>query len=272
VSELLELFSLAFMQRALVVAILIGTITALVGSYVVLRGLAFIGASIAHASFGGVALGLLLDLSPLATAVVFCVGTGLAIALISESRRIREDTAIGIAFAATMALGIFLLGFLHDYVADIFGFLFGDILAVTTSDLWVTLALALGVLGTILLLYKEFMLVTFDWEAARVQGFPVRLLHALFMVLVALTVVVSLKVVGIILVSALLVIPAATAQQLARDLRSMQLVAVLLSLIATLGGLILSYFLNTPSGATIVLLATAIFFIVWCWRSIAASG
>lgn len=271
-SEFLELFSLTFMQRALVVAILIGATTALIGSYVVLRGLAFIGASIAHASFGGVVLGLLLGLNPLATAVVFCVGTGLGISVVSESRRIREDTVIGIAFAATMALGIFLLGFLRDYVVDIFGFLFGDILAVTASDLWITLALALGILGVILLLYKEFMLITFDWEAARAQGFPVRVLHALFMVLVALTVVISLKVVGIILVSALLVIPAATAQQLAHDLKGMQLLAVLFSLIATIGGLLLSYLLDTPSGATIVLLATVIFFAVWCWRSITASG
>jgi ABC-type Mn2+/Zn2+ transport system permease subunit len=266
--NLVELFSLAFMQRAFVTAILIGTVTALIGSYVVLRGLAFIGASIAHASFGGVVLGLLLGWNPVITAIIFSVGTGLGIAAISESRRIKEDTAIGIFFAATMALGIFLIGFLHDYVLSIFNFLFGDILAVTPQDLWLTLALTLGVLGTVLLLYKEFLLITFDPEVARAQGFPVRLLHAIFIVLIALTVVVSLKVVGIILVSALLVIPAATAYQLARDFRRMQWLAILFSLAATIGGLLLSYFLDTPSGATIVLWATAIFFAVWSGRAV----
>ena len=262
-----ELLALGFMQRAFVAAVLIGTATALVGSYIVLRGLAFIGASIAHASFGGVVLGLLLGWNPLTTAIIFSVGTGLGIATVSEGRRIKEDTAIGIFFAATMALGIFLIGFLHDYVLNVFSFLFGDILAVTPQDLWLTLALTLGVLGTIILLYKEFLLITFDPEVARIQGFPVRPLHAIFIMLIALTVVVSLKVVGIILVSALLVIPAATAHQLARDFRQMQWLAVLFSLVATIGGLLLSYFLDTPSGATIVLLATAIFFVVWGWRA-----
>lgn len=266
--ELEELFSLAFMQRAFIVALLTGTVTALVGSYVVLRGLAFIGASIAHASFGGVVLGLLLGWNPLATAILFCAATGLGIASVSEGRRIREDTAIGIFFAATMALGIFLIGFLHDYVMNVFSFLFGDILAVTPQDLWMTLGLTLGVLATVTLFYKEFLLITFDAETARSEGFPVEALHALFIVLIALTVVLSLKVVGIILVSALLVIPAATAQQLARNFRMLQGLAVTLSIIANIGGLLLSYFLDTPSGATIVLLATAIFFAVLAWRSL----
>ncbi len=263
---LVELLSLGFMQRALIVAVLIGTVTALVGSYVVLRGLAFIGASVAHASFGGVVLGLLVGVSPLTMAVLFSVGTGLGIAMISENRRIKEDTAIGIFFAATMAFGIFLLGFLRDYVLSVFSYLFGNILAVTAGDLSVTVGLVLGVLVTIGLFYKEFLLITFDPELARAQGFPVRGLHALLIVLIALTVALSLKVVGIILVAALLVIPAATAQQLARTLRGMQLLAVAFSVLSSVGGLFLSYFFDTPSGATIVLLETALFFLVWGGR------
>ena len=263
--DLAELFSLEFMQRAFVAAVLIGAVTAIVGSYVVPRGLAFIGAGIAHAGFGGVTLGLLLGVNPLLMAILFSAGTGLGIATVAEAggRRIKEDTAIGIFFAATMALGIFLIGFLHDYVMSIFSFLFGDILAVTPQDLWITLGLSAGVLGTILLLYKEFLLITFDPEMAQAEGFPVRILHRIFIVLIALTVAVALKVVGIILVSALLVIPAATAYQLARSFRQLQLLAVGFSLLASLGGLFISYFANTPSGATIVLLATLIFFAVW---------
>ncbi len=268
--SLAELFSLAFMQRAFAAALLIGVVTALVGSYVVLRGMAFIGASVAHASFGGVVLGLLLGWSPLAGALIFSVGTGVGIAALSGSRRLKEDVAIGIFFAATMALGIFLLGFLRDYALEVFSYLFGDILAVTSQDLWLTLALASVTLGTVLLLYKELLLISFDPETAQVQGFPLQLLQLLFVVLVALVVVISLKVVGIILVSALLVIPAATAQQLAHSFREMQLLAVLFSLAASFGGLLLSYFLDVPSGATIVLLATAIFFAVWGFRAIRA--
>ncbi len=263
---LIELLSLGFMQRALIVAVLIGTATALVGSYVVLRGLAFIGASVAHASFGGVVLGLLVGVNPLTMAVLFSVGTGLGIAMISENQRIKEDTAIGIFFAATMAFGIFLLGFLRDYVLSVFSYLFGNILAVTAGDLKATVGLVLGVLVTIALFYKEFLLITFDPGLARAQGFPVRGLHALLIVLIALTVALSLKVVGIILVAALLVIPAATAQQLARTLREMQLLAVAFSVLSSVGGLFLSYFFDTPSGATIVLLETALFFLVWGGR------
>ena len=130
---------------------LIGTITAIVGCYVVLCGLTFIGASVAHASFGGVALGLLLGWNPIGTAIFFCVGTGLGIAVVSGNKRMKEDTAIGIFFAATMAFGIFLLGFLQNYVMDLFGYLFGDILAISTSDIKLTVVLTISVLAVVFL-------------------------------------------------------------------------------------------------------------------------
>ncbi len=265
---MLEVFQYGFMQRALLAAVLIGTVTALIGTYVVLRGLAFIGAGIAHSSFGGVALGLLLGWNPVFMAVVFALAVGVAIAGISEKGKLKEDTAIGIFFASTMAFGVLLLGFIQGYTLDLFSYLFGNVLAVTSADLWISGGMVLTVLGVLFLLYKEFLALTFDPEYARVQGFWVSGLNLLFVLLLVLTVVLSLKVVGIILVSAMLVIPAATAQQLARDFRQMQGLAVLFGLISSVGGIFLSYWWNTPSGATIVLLAAALFFVVWGIRSL----
>lgn len=249
------------MQRALLASTVIGTVCAVVGVYVVLRGLSFIGAGIAHASFGGVALGVLLNVNPLLTAVLFCIATGLGIGVISRRGQVREDTAIGVFFAATMALGILFIGLQEGYNVDIFGYLFGSVLAITTGDLVISLLLALLVLATVALLYKEFLFITFDAEMAEVVGLPVTRLYYLLITLVALTVVLSIKVVGIILVSALIVAPAAAAQQLTDDFSRMMVLSVLVGLAASLGGLFLSYWLNIASGATMVLLATAIFFI-----------
>ncbi len=257
----MEILTYTFMQRALLASTVIGTACAIIGVYVVLKGLSFIGAGIAHASFGGVALGVLLNVNPLLTAVLFCIATGLGIGVISRRGQVREDTAIGVFFAATMALGILFIGLQEGYNVDVFGYLFGSVLAVTTGDLVISLLLALLVLVTVALLYKEFLFITFDAEMAEVVGLPVTRLYYLLITLVALTVVLSIKVVGIILVSALIVAPAAAAQQLTDDFSRMMVLSVLIGLVASLGGLFLSYWLNIASGATMVLLATAIFFI-----------
>ena len=263
---MLEALQLAFVQRALAASVLIGAVCAVVGVYVVLRGLAFIGAGISHASFGGVALGVALGLNPLATAIVFCVAPAWGIGLPSRRGRVREDTAIGIFFAATMALGVVLIGLRRGYSVDLFGYLFGSVLAITKADLWMALGLGLGVLALVALLFKEFLFLTFDPEMAAVAGLPVRALHFLLLTLVAVTVVVSIKVVGIILASALLVTPAATAYQLTSDFRRMMALSALAGIVSAIAGLALSYVLDTPSGATMVLVATALFFLA-SWLS-----
>ncbi len=255
-----EVLSYTFMQRAFLASVLIGTVTAIVGVYVVLRGLAFIGAGIAHASFGGVALGFLLGVNPILSAVVFCVATAWGIAWTSEKAELREDTAIGIFFAATMALGILFIGLMGEYNVDLFGYLFGSVLSVTREDLWISGALGLGVLALVVVFFKELLFITFDPEAAQVSGISVRRLYMLLLTVVALTVVLSLRVVGIILVSALLIIPAASAYQLTENFRTMMGLAVLIGNVSAIGGLMLSYQLDTASGATMVLTATAIFF------------
>ena len=256
-----EVLSYAFMQRALVAGALIGALCAVIGVYVVLRGLSFIGAGIAHASFGGVALGFLLGVDPVLTAIAFCLLTAWGIGAVARRGQVKEDTAVGIFFASTMALGILLIGLMEGYNVDLFGYLFGSILAVTPQDLGITLGLGALILLVVGLLFKELVFITFDPEMAEVVGLPAGPLYFLLLSLIALTVVLSIKVVGIVLVSALIVTPAAAAYQLTEDFRRMMLLAVLLGVGATVGGLFLSYWLNTASGATIVLLATLFFFL-----------
>ena len=255
-----ELLGFAFMQRALLAGAIIGAVCAIVGVYVVLKGLSFIGAGIAHASFGGVALGFLLGVNPLLTAIGFCLATAWGIGLVARKSQVKEDTAIGIFFASTMALGILFIGLMQGYNVDLFGYLFGSILAVGEEDVWITLGLGVVVLVVVGLLFKELMFVTFDAEMAEVTGVPAGKVYFVLITLIALTVVLSIKVVGIVLVSALIVTPAAAAYQLTEDFRRMMALAVVIGAGSAVGGLLLSYPLNTASGATIVLLATLVFF------------
>ena len=257
---MLELLSYTFMQRALAAGALIGALCAVIGVYVVLKGLSFIGAGIAHASFGGVALGFVLGMNPVLTAIVFCLLTAWGIGLASHKGRIKEDTAVGIFFASTMALGILLVGLTRGYNVDLFGYLFGSILAVTSQDVWATIGLGAMVLVVVGLLFKELLFITFDPEMAEVTGVPAEKLYFLLLSLIAVTIVISIKVVGIVLVSALIVTPAAAAYQLTENFRRMMVLSVVFGVGSTVGGLLLSYWLNTASGATIVLLATLAFF------------
>ncbi len=256
----MEILSYTFMQRALVAGAVIGVLCAIMGVYVVLRGLSFIGAGIAHASFGGVAIGFFTGVNPVWTAVIFCLGIGWAIGLVSRKGRVKEDTAVGIFFASTMALGILLIGLMKGYNQDLFGYLFGSILAVTRQDVWIILTVGLGILAVVALFFKELLFVTFDPEMAEVGGVPAEKLYFLLLSLIALTVVISIKVVGIVLVSALLITPAAAAHQWSESFRSMMALGIFFALVSTVGGLFLSYWLDTASGATIVLLSTLIFF------------
>lgn len=258
---MLEILGYTFMQRAVLASILIGSVTAIIGVYVVLRGLAFIGAGIAHASFGGVALGFWLGVNPLLSAVVFCLGTAWGIAWTSRRAEVREDTAIGIFFAGTMALGILFIGLMGEYNVDLFGYLFGSVLSVTREDLWLSGALGVVVLAVVGLFFKELLFITFDPEMAQVSGLPARGLYNLLLSVMALTVVLAIKVVGIILVSAMIVIPAAAAYQLTQGFGTMMAVAVLIGNLSAVTGLLLSVQLDTPSGATMVLTATVFFFL-----------
>ncbi|MEO0022461.1 MAG: metal ABC transporter permease [candidate division WOR-3 bacterium] len=254
-----ELFSFGFIRNALIGALLVSTVCSVIGVLVVLRGLAFAGAGIAHAAFGGVALGFLLGVDPLLSAVIFCLVTAALVSFTGARTALRQDTTIGIFFSWTMALGVLFIGLMRRYDARVYGYLFGNVLGITSQNIGLMIGLTVLVLLLIAIFFKEFQFFIFDGEMAQASGLPVGILNLLLYGLIALTVVIALKAVGIILVEALLVIPAATAYQLTTSYKMMFVLSWLCATMASSAGLVLSYFFNLPSGATIVMVAVLIF-------------
>lgn len=255
---LLGALALPFFQRALAAGLLLGATTSYYGVFVVQRGLAFLGDGLAHAALGGVALALLLGGEPLWIAVPFTVLVALGITWVTQRTKLGADTAVGVFFALSMALGIIILSLRQGYAADAISYLFGSILAISRADLWAAGAVALITLG-ITPLWGRWAYATFDRESALADRIPVRLDDYLLSVLIAVVIVVSAKVVGIVLLSSFLVIPAAAARLVSRRLSAMTLASVVLGLCSVLIGLAASYWLDLPSGATIILTQTALF-------------
>jgi ABC-type Mn2+/Zn2+ transport system permease subunit len=251
------------MVRALAAAVLVGGLCAVVGSYVVVRGMAFLGDALAHAVLPGVAVGYVLGggarepvfWSALVTAVVTAIGMG----AVSKTARLKEDTAIGIIFAGMFAVGIALISTTRSYAVDLAHFLFGNVLGVTPDDLLLTAVFAAGVGLVIVGFYKEFLVTAFDPVLAVTLRLPVDLLNHILFVLIAVTTVVSLQTVGVAMMVAMLITPAATAYLLTKRLATMMVVAAGLGAGAGISGLYLSYYIGLPSGAAIVLVATAFF-------------
>jgi zinc transport system permease protein len=229
--------------------------------FVVLRRISFIGVGISHSALGGVALGLALGVDPTLSTSVFCAGIALLIGFVSRKGHVREDAAIGITFSGTMALGIAIIAASGAYATSLFSYLFGSILSITRNDIYV-IAVYCGVILLIVgALFKHLLHASFDEDVARVSGVPVGLLHYLLLVLIALAIVASIKLVGIVLVSALLVLPTATAGLISRTYRKMLALSVTTAIIALVAGLVLSYGFDLPSGATIVLCSCLVFFV-----------
>jgi zinc transport system permease protein len=267
---MIEMLSLGFLQRALVAGVLVSLLCGVLSTFVVLRRMAFIGVGISHSAFGGVALGLLLGVDPLLSGIGFAVLVALAIEYAQSHTRIEEDTAIGILFAASMALGLVFLHLSRAYNVDVFGFLFGNLLAIGPRQVGEIAVITVAVLGWLLAFYKELVFLSFDEEMAWVSGVPVQLLRYLFLVMLALVVMVTIYLAGIILVSALLVIPGAIAQNLSRRLPGMVWTAGVAAVGATVGGLAASFALDFPSGATIVLILAGAYFLTIAWRPLGA--
>jgi manganese/iron transport system permease protein len=256
---ILEPLASAFFVRARVAAALVGVVCAVVGTYVVLKGIAFIGDAISHAAFPGIVVAYLIGAPFYLGAGVAAVATAVAIGVVTRRAAIRQDTAIGVLFAGTFALGVFLFSTIQGYVADLFSFLFGNVLAISTDDLIGLSLLAAVVLLVVVVLWKELLYATFDPLGAGASGFRVEWLEYVFLALVALTIVISLQAVGIILVVAMLVTPAATAQLLTVRFGRMMALAVAIGSLSAIAGLYLSYWLDAASGATIVLVETGVF-------------
>jgi ABC-type Mn2+/Zn2+ transport system permease subunit len=260
---LTEPFALSFMQRALVASILVGLVCSVLGCYVVLRSMAFLGDALAHAVLPGIALAYLAGVDLLAGALVAALLVALGVGLLSRHGAVREDTAIGILFAAALSLGVLLISTTGSYATDLTHILFGDVLGVSTGDLWLTGGLAVALLATVVVLYRELLLASFDPVLAHTLGRHPGRVRLVLLVLLALTIVVSLQTVGVGLVAALLVTPGATASLLTRRLPSMMAVAALVGVASSVVGLYASYYLDVASGAAIVLTATACFVVAF---------
>jgi manganese/iron transport system permease protein len=256
---LLEPLGEGWFLQSLAALVLVGVVCAVVGTYVVLRGVAFIGDAIAHAGFPGVVAAYILGIPFYIGAAVAAVATALAIGFVTRRAGIRQDTAIGVLFAGTFALGVFMFSAIDGYVADLFSFLFGNVLAIGTADLVALIVLGGGVIVTVALLWKQLLYATFDPLGAAASGIKVDLLEYVFLALVAITIVVSLQAVGIILVVAMLVTPAATAQLLTVRFTRLMLAAAIVGVTSAVIGLYLSLWFDVASGATIVLVQTGAF-------------
>jgi len=255
-----------FMQRGLLASVIVGVLCAVMGTYVVLRGMAFLGDALAHAILPGVAIAYLLHGSLLVGALIAAIVIALSIGLFSKQGTIREDTAIGILFAAALSLGIALISSIKTYAVDLSHILFGNVLGVSVLDLSLTAGLGLLIILIVILLYKPFLIISFDPILAAALRLPAELLRNLILVLLALAVVVSLQTVGVGLAAAMLVTPAATAYLLTRRLAPMMMVSATLGAIASVIGLYVSYYLNIVSGSAIVLTATLFFMIAFVWK------
>lgn len=250
-----------FMQRALVGGIIVAVVCSVYSFFVNVRRLAFAGEGIAHAAFGGVAIGIVAGINPILAAAAFCVLVALGIGWFSHRGRIHEDTVIGILFSASMALGVVLVGIAHAYNVDLISYLFGSILALDWIDVVI-----LGIVGTLavafaLLFFKELLFTVFDEETATASGIPVRFAYFGLLVAIALIIVVSIKLIGIILVSALLVIPGAIGMQLSKNYRGVMAFSVAFAVCSVVLGLVFSYQFDLASGASIVLVLFGLFLV-----------
>ncbi len=274
INWLLEPLAYGFLQRGLLAAVIVGVVCAVIGSYVVLRGMAFLGDALAHAILPGVALAYLLGANLTVGAFIAAIIVALLIGLFSRQGAVREDTAIGILFAAALSLGIAMISSVRTFAVDLSHILFGNVLGVSSADLYLAGGLGALVLLAVAVFYKPLLVISFDPVLAATLRWPAELFRHLLLVLLALTIVVSLQTVGVGLVAAMLVTPAATANLLTRRLPSMMAVAALIGALSAVIGLYLSYYLNIASGAAVVLVCTGCFLLAmlvapgrgWLWQ------
>ncbi|MDP3065156.1 MAG: metal ABC transporter permease [Methanobacteriaceae archaeon] len=269
---MLEILQYSFMQNAFLAAVLASVACGVVGSYVVIKRIVFISGGISHAAFGGVGLGYFLGLNPILAAVPFTVLSAVLIGIINKHMEVSEDTAIGILWSVGMALGIIFINLTPGYAPDLLSYLFGSILTVPLLDLYLMLILDVVILITVFLFQREFLSLSFDEEFSTAVGMPAEAIYLLLLSLVALSVVVLIKVVGVILIIALLTIPAAITRNYTNRLGRMMFYSVLLGTVLTFGGLFLSYIFNLASGATIVLFMALAFLLSSLFKRFSGPG
>ncbi|MFO8059662.1 MAG: metal ABC transporter permease [Bacillota bacterium] len=251
-----------FMRHALLGGLLIAVLCSVLSFFVVQRGLSFAGAGIAHSAFAGLALGVVLNTEPILTGILFSAAAGILIASVSRKGRLELDVAIGIAFSTSMALGVMMISNTRGrYFGELFSYLFGNILAVSATDLWMMAGLTVAAGGFLVLFFRELLLVSMNEDIARAQGLPTGPLHYGLLLALALTVVLSVKLVGVVMASALLVIPGATGELLSTNYRGVIVASLVTALSSVLLGFALSYNTSWPAGATIVVVSATAFFL-----------
>ncbi|RUM91786.1 MAG: metal ABC transporter permease [Thermodesulfatator sp.] len=258
----MDVLSLPFIQHAILAGILASVACGIIGSLVVVNRSVFLAGGIAHAAYGGVGLAFFLSLPPLPCIIGFSLFMALIMAAFTVERRHRMDTFIGVLWAVGMATGIILIDLSPGYNVDLMSFLFGSILTVPVSDIKVMAAVDILIIGAMCGFYKEFLAMSYDMEFARVRGLPVRLFHFLFMALVALAVVMTIRVVGLILVMALFTIAPYLTERFSASLAGMMVTSTIANIVFVFTGLWISYRYNLTSGATIILVA-ALFFMIF---------
>ncbi|MEP6694025.1 MAG: metal ABC transporter permease [Chloroflexota bacterium] len=267
--DLLEPLQYAFVQRALLAAVLVALVCASVGVFVVLRGLAFLGDAIAHAAFPGVVIAFLMKVNIVLGGSIAAVVSALAISAVARRSGLKEDTAIGVVFSGMFAVGIVLFSSIRTYTGDLLGILFGDVLGVATDQLVVAAITAAVILIALWVIWRQLVFVSFDAIGAAAAGLNTLRYDTLLLGLIGLAIAVSVQIVGVVLVVAMLVTPAATARLLAQDLRALVVGALLVAVFSSVAGIWLSYYVNAASGGTIVLVATTLFGLVWIARGVA---
>jgi zinc transport system permease protein len=259
--EILELLNYQFFRMALISAFLMSVTCGIVGTYIVSRRMVFISGGITHASFGGVGLGYFLGIPPLAGAGVFALAAALATEHLTRKKIIRNDSVIAIMWSLGMALGIIFIYLTPGYAPDLMSYLFGSIITTSRTDLWFMLALAIVVSSFFLIFFRPVLYISFDEEFARSRGIPVMLYNYILIVLVALAIVLSIRVAGIILVLSILTIPQNVANLFTKRFGKIMIYSVILGFLASLLGLVISYYLDIPSGATIIFTLVVIYLV-----------
>ncbi|MCD4767475.1 MAG: metal ABC transporter permease [Methanosarcinales archaeon] len=256
---MMELLQYEFIRNAIMAGILASISCGIIGVYVVVKRIVFISGGIAHASFGGIGLGYYLGINPILGVLPFSIASALSMGWVSKRSRLPEDTAIGILWAMGMSIGIILVSLTPGYAPDLMTYLFGNILTVPFSDIVLMLVLDAIIILVVYSFYKEFLALCFDEEFATVRGVHAERLYLILLCLIALTIVVLIRVVGIILVIALLTIPAAMSRQFTSNLKKMMLLSIIFGAVFSSGGIWLSYLFDVPSGATIVLVMSVVY-------------
>jgi len=252
--ELLDFLHYGFIQRALIAGSFIAILCSTLGTFLVLRRFSLIGDGLAHATFGSVALALLLRMSPLYVSLPIVLLCSLGILRLTEKARIYGDAAIGIVSSLGVATGILLSSFAGGFNVDLFGYLFGSILSISETEVIISTVLSVLVILAIILFYHDLLSITFDEETAKTSGINTKRINTIFVLLTAVTVVLSMKVVGIMLISALFIFPSVTALQVAKSFKAVMIMASIAAVVSVITGVVVSFFLDLPTGATIVMI------------------